>query len=151
MMSHNITQTLLFIILLACLLSSSQAHPVQVAQDSEHQSHSQGLSIYTVSSNSAPTTNTKPDSTPGNSGGGGGGDGSGASDTSSSSGGIGSQPLGVQLGGGFIIGCVIGGLGFAIYRALCGIIQARRRRRAGRMGSVVGGGRSDMQEVMVDV
>ncbi|KUI58379.1 hypothetical protein VP1G_05675 [Cytospora mali] len=77
-------------------------------------------SIETISTNSHTNTNT-------NSATGSGDDGPKASNTTDTVGGIGDQSLGIQLGGGFVVGCVIGVLGYAIYRVVRTMTQTRRR------------------------
>lgn len=47
---------------------------------------------------------------------------------------IGNQSFGVQFGGGFVVGCIIGVLGYILYRILTNCIRKRRSRRRHRAG-----------------
>lgn len=122
----HITQAL--VLLLLALLCSS--YPVSGL---DCRSNSDDLSINAISSTDSPIS-TGPDTTPSS-----GNDGSRhVSGTSDQLGGIDGQSLGVQLGSGFIVGCVIGALGYAAYRVISRMIWARRRGRRSRASSFGG-------------
>lgn len=105
-----------------------------------HQSRFDGFPTDIISANTPTTATSNTNSASGSDN-----DGSRDSDTTSSLQPIGDQPLGIQIGGGFIVGCVIGALGYAAYRVTSGIRQARRRGRRGRAE-----GRTGMQEIIID-
>lgn len=54
---------------------------------------------------------------------------------SSTLGGIGNQSFGVQFGGGFVVGCVIGVLGYILYRITSSCFRRRRWRRRNRIAA----------------
>lgn len=56
---------------------------------------------------------------------------------------IGNQSFGVQFGGGFVVGCVIGVLGYILYRMTSSCFRRRRLRRRNR---VAGGTRESQVE-----
>ncbi|KUI70235.1 hypothetical protein VM1G_11669 [Cytospora mali] len=124
--------------LLILILFTVLCFPILVFGD-DYQSHSDP-SIKTISTNSHTNTDT-------NSASGSGDDGPKASNTTDSVGGIGNQSLGIQLGGGFVVGCVIGVLGYAIYRLVRTMTQTRRRA----LGRHTGGSTMSMREVLDDV
>lgn len=47
---------------------------------------------------------------------------------------IGNQSFGVQFGGGFVVGCIIGVLGYILYRIMANCFRRRRPRRRDRVG-----------------
>lgn len=62
--------------------------------------------------------------------------GSAADDNSDSDtlGAIGNQSFGVQFGGGFVVGCIIGVLGYILYRIISSCVRRRLPRRHDRIG-----------------
>lgn len=46
---------------------------------------------------------------------------------------IGNQSFGVQFGGGFVVGCIIGVLGYVLYRTMSSCFRRRRSRRRNRI------------------